>query len=482
MVEPRYAWVPPRARSLGRECVEFWKAAGGDPLLEWQEFVIDAILGLNDDDRFVSRDDGLCVARQNGKGVVLQAIELFVAFELGSAAGYDLVVHTAHEFATCQRHQIYLDEVIQNAPHLHARVKESGGYKHANGQESINLKDGTSIVFKARTKAGGRGYSADLLVWDEAMVVPDEVVGAQKPMLRASTGRHGVKTIYAGSAVDQEVHEYGINFARIRERGLEQSPKVCYLEWSAPFDHPSQMTDELLRDVRLFPLGNPSMAEGLILPETMMDEIEGFPRRTAAVELHDVGDWPRTDGVEELVFAIEAWDRLEQPDSVLQPYYQLAYDVSPERRTSIAFAGYNQDRLWHVEIQESKQGTLWVPGRIAEMVESGNIDVVACDAIGPAASLIPALEELGITVETVNSQEHAQACGRLVDMVADGTLAHLGSAELRDAIRGARTRQLGDAWAWSRKHSSVDISPLVAATLALGVAVGRFSSVTTGIF
>ena len=63
-------------------------------------------------------------------------------------------------------------------------------------------------------------------------------------------------------------------------------------------------------------------------------------------------------------------------------------------------------------------------------------------------------------------------CGQLVDLVAQGDLAHLGSDDLRDAIRGARSRPLGDAWAWSRKNSSVDISPLVAATLALGVASG----------
>jgi hypothetical protein len=464
-------WVPPRVRSLGPEAVACWEAAG-QRTLDWQSFAVDAILGIGEDDLFASTNDGICVARQNGKGVVEQIIEIFVAFELGYKFGYKLIVHTAHEFATCQEHQIRLDEVIQNAPHLHARVRDTGGYKHANGQESINLKDGTRIVFKARTKAGGRGYSGDLLVWDEAMVVPDEVVGAQRPMLRASSARFGAKTIYAGSAVDQEIHEYGVNFARVRERGIEQAAKVCYLEWSSPYDHPSQMTEDLLRDVRLFPLGNPSMAEGLIAVETMADEIESMPTRTAAVELHDVGDWPRTDGHEEGVFSIEAWDSLERPDSVLQPPYELAYDVSPERRSSIALSGRNQDDEWHVEIQESRQGTQWVPERIAEMFATGDVTVVVCDAVGPAASLVLALDELGVKVETVNSQEHGQACGRLVDMVEDRTLAHLGSGELRDAVRGARTRQLGDAWAWSRKHSSVDISPLVAATLALGASAG----------
>lgn len=475
MIEPRFVWVPPRTRSLGPECSAFWLAAGGS-LFDWQAFVLDGMLGLDEHDRFVSSNDGLDVARQNGKGVVLQALEAFVAFELGKRFGYQVVMHTAHEFATSSVHQIRLEEVIQDAPELHKRVKDRGGYMHANGRESINLKDGTQIVFKARTKAGGRGYSGDLLVWDEAMVIPDTVVGAQKPMLRASRAVHGPKTVYAGSAVDQEVHEYGVNFARMRERGLAQSPAMSWFEWSAPFDHPSQMTEDLLRDRSLFPTGNPSMVDGLISADTMADEVESMPGRTSAVELFCVGDWPRTDGLDDGMIDIAAWDRLERPDSVLQPPYCLAFDVSPERHTAIAIAGRNQDDLWHVEIQECKHGTRWAPERIAEMVDSGDVEEVVCDGVGPAASLVVVLDDLGVKVETVNAPEHGQACGRLVDMVNDETLAHLGSAELRDAIRGARSRPLGDSWAWSRKHSSVNIAPLVAATLALGAAAG----VTTG--
>jgi hypothetical protein len=55
----------------------------------------------------------------------------------------------------------------------------------------------------------------------------------------------------------------------------------------------------------------------------------------------------------------------------------------------------------------------------------------------------------------------------LIDQVNQGRLAHRAQPELRAAIKGAATRPLGDAWAWSRKNSHVDISPLVSCTLAL---------------
>jgi hypothetical protein len=473
MVEPRFAWFPPRSRSLGRDACDWWKAAGGT-LFDWQEFVIEGILGLGDDDRFVSTDDGIDVARQNGKGVILQVIEGFVAFELGHPAGYDVVMHTAHEFATALEHQWRLEEVIQDASHLHSRVKDRGGYKHANGQESINLKDGTRIIFKARTRGGGRGWSGDLLVWDEAMEIPEATVGAQKPTLRASTARHGAKTIYAGSAVDQTVHQHGVSFAFIREKGIAKSPRVSWVEWSAPLDHPDEMTADLLRDRSLWRQGNPSMDEGLIAEQTMADEIETMPARVAAVELFGVGDWPRTDGQVERKIDLEAWCALINTSSRLVPPYTLTFDVSPERMLAVALTGRNEDGKFHTEIHEHRAGMKWfVPWLVERWERSGHdIYTIAADGIGPAGSLRVELEEAGIPVEWITSSQLGEMCGYFVDVVAAGDLEHLGSQELRDAIAGAAERPLNDRWAWKRISSSVDISPLVAATIGVGIAAG----------
>ena len=58
------------------------------------------------------------------------------------------------------------------------------------------------------------------------------------------------------------------------------------------------------------------------------------------------------------------------------------------------------------------------------------------------------------------------------ELVSEGTVRHLGSGELSEAIKGACTRSLADAWVWSRRSSGVDISPLVASTLALWACAG----------
>jgi hypothetical protein len=63
-------------------------------------------------------------------------------------------------------------------------------------------------------------------------------------------------------------------------------------------------------------------------------------------------------------------------------------------------------------------------------------------------------------------REYAQACGALADDVRNGRWRHLGQQPLDEAVEGARTRPLADAWAWSWQHSLADIAPLEAVTLA----------------
>jgi hypothetical protein len=61
----------------------------------------------------------------------------------------------------------------------------------------------------------------------------------------------------------------------------------------------------------------------------------------------------------------------------------------------------------------------------------------------------------------------AGACGQFYDGVMDAWLHHIDQPQLNVALSVARKRPLGDAWAWNRKNAASDITPLVAATLAL---------------
>lgn len=58
---------------------------------------------------------------------------------------------------------------------------------------------------------------------------------------------------------------------------------------------------------------------------------------------------------------------------------------------------------------------------------------------------------------------------RIATLVAERGFRHIGQPELLGALRGAKSKPLGDAWCWSRKASPGDVAAVVALTLALAV-------------
>lgn len=452
--QPRITSVPPFVSTTGAEAIECCALAGLhlDP---WQELVLSSALGEREDGKWAAFEVGLEVSRQNGKGSILEARELTGLFVLDEG----LIIHSAHEFATSLEAFRRLLMLIEDTPDFDRRVKR---VSRAHGEEGIELKGGQRIRFRTRTKGGGRGFTGDCLLLDEAMIIPRAMHGALLPTLSA---RPNPQVWYTGTAVDQEVHEHGVVFASIRERGMKGGdPSLAYFEFSAEGDLLD--LDGVIDDERAWAAANPGLGIR-ISSEHVGHERRSMDPRTFAVERLGIGDWPRTDGGAQVI-ALDDWLALADPSSRPQDPVCFAFDVTPDRAgASIAVCGLRTDGFAHLEIVERKRGTGWVPGRVAELVAQHSSLAVICDAAGPAASLLPKLQDLEVDVMTVTAQEHAQGCGLIYDAVAQQTLRHLGTQELTSAIKGAVKRPLGDAWAWSRKNSGVDISPLVAITLAL---------------
>jgi hypothetical protein len=126
----------------------------------------------------------------------------------------------------------------------------------------------------------------------------------------------------------------------------------------------------------------------------------------------------------------------------------------------------DEDRRF-VKVLAHGAGTGWVIQTLTDLVDKHRPAAVLVDERSPAAALITGVENAGVDLERVNGTEYAGACAVFYDSAVQQTVLHDGDPELTAAVRGAGRRTLGDAWAWSRKGSSVDITALVAATLAL---------------
>jgi phage terminase large subunit-like protein len=463
LCRPRIECAQRFRATRAQEAVDVAGRAGLE--LDWhQQLVLSAgCAWLPKTGRWQHFEVGVCEPRQNGKNAILLARELagMFAWEEG------LIVHSAHMVDTSLEHFERLLSLIESVPEFDQQVHR---VSRTNGREGITLKKGPRIRFRSRSKGGGRGFSCDTIIFDEAMFVPESFHGALMPTLRA---RPNPQVWYAASAVDQEIHEHGLVLTRLRERAKRgDSDALCYFEWSLDYDRPEDIPEEVVTDPDTWAAVNPALGDRITSEHVAM-ELEALDRRTFAVEILGVGDWPDPTGRTDAQISVEQWAACQDEASTLLDPVCIAFDVSPERRTSIAAAGRNAEGHWHVEVLEKMAGTHWLADRLAQLDAQHSPQAIVCDAVGPAASIVPDLTAAGLTVEMVAANEHAQACGRLVDVVREERLRHLGSLDLWNAIRGARTRHLGDRWAWSRKSSAVDISPLVAATLALWAAMGQ---------
>jgi hypothetical protein len=463
---PRIMSMPEGADySFAEMALEWLDQIVGFELDPWQKLVLREGLAELEPGSWASTEVGLVVPRQNGKGAILEARELVGLFLLKES----LLIHSAHQFKTAEEHWLRLCARIEDVPELRSRV---AAMPKGAGTQGVTMKSGARLRILARKGGSGRGFSAPFVAFDEAMDLPEATVGDMVPTQSAMPRR---QRWFSGSAVDKEVHSEGVVFARVRERGIRgDSRRLAFFEWSLDRQGPDQMTREEMLDDELIAEANPGYGIRLFR-EAVEDEMETFVfGRSGAVERFNVGDWPRTDGSIERKIDLGAFDALTNTESQLQPPYTLTFDVSPERKLAVALSGRNQFEKMHTEIQEHRQGTQWFVPWLTDMYERCGHDIytIAADGIGPAGSLRVELDEAGLPVEWITSSQLGEMCGHFVDLVAEGGLQHLGSDELRAAVAGAADRPLNDRWAWKRISSSVDISPLVAATIGVGIAAG----------
>ena len=484
---PRVLHLPVSEPSLdrdGRAVVEL-AAMAGLHLDPWQatfieqsaakraETVWNPFTGKNEH-KWAAREVGLMISRQNGKGSILEARELAGLFLFGER----LIIHSAHQFDTSVEAFNRILMLIEQTPDLDREVKR---VSRSHGEEGVELLSGQRLRFRTRTKGGGRGFTGDCLILDEAMYLDKEMIAALMPTLSA---RPNVQIWYTGSAGNKNSTQFG----RVRSRALKcqhngcpcVDEKLLYAEWSAElcnmFCNADCNEHDRPDDPRTWAKAN--AAYGIRLgDEACLSEFKAMDPDMFAQERLGVGDWP-TENDSWAVIPEEPWKRRGDSGSLLTGQIVLAVDTSPDRGMScIVAAGANTKGDIHVEITSGEAdydyhyGQQWVVNRVKHIWDAHKPAAVAIDTASPAGALILELEALGIKVVSPTTREFAQSCGDFLAGVAPrkgetATITHMDQPPLTAAAATADRRQLQDLWAWSKQASSSDISPLVAATLA----------------
>jgi phage terminase large subunit-like protein len=473
-------WGTPRnyeRKTLGGKAARIMEAMGCSPM-PWQRYILDVALEIDPGTGLLAyRKIGLSVPRQQGKTELV----------------FTIMIHRI--MAWSQQNVVYACQTRTDArkrweDELLARMETSplDGKFHprkSNGNEAIIWKTTRSrIGITANTEKAGHGPPLDLGMIDEAFAhVDDRLEQAMSP---AMTTRKNAQMwwVSAGGTTKSvflnSKRQMGREMIERNWANSDWSGAVAYFEWYAPEDLPR---DDPSTWASCMPaLGITVQPETIKAELLSMDEPEfdrAYLNRTRKPTPPDDVNVPKKE-----------WVTCVDKESKATETLAFGIDVAPLRDySSISVASMQIDGKVHVELVDRRPGTDWLVAAIVKLKERWNPVAIALDAKGPAGSLLDELAVNGIKAPAIGSEplhgdlaiprayEVAAACGQMSDAIRQGTIRHIDQALLTGAINGASTRPLGEAWAWNRRSSMVDISPLVAATFARWALIVRESAI-----
>lgn len=446
---PRYRLVPDAVDSEGDLACDLAAGYGLTPF-DWQRMSLVDVMGVRPDGRWAAARAGLSLPRQNGKNGDAEILELWDISQLGLR-----VLHSAHEVKTARKAFKRLLAFFDNRrkyPELADMVKE---IRRTNGQEAVELHNGGSVEFMARTRSSGRGYSADVLVLDEAQELTDDELEAMLPTISASANP---QTVFMGTPPKPE--QPATVWRRIRAAGIEGTDsRLCWIEYSAdPDDDPCARETH----AKANPGAPVSIGWDAITDEQAALSVEGFARER-------LGIWQPKAGGPGAAIPDEPWQACRDLAVEMVGRKHLALDVSPSQSdASICVAAFDSSGAISVQVTHTGRGTHWVADRLkAGTADTGSpVTIVKGTA---AESLVEHLEREEIPFAIIPSTEYAIACGELLARVTAGTVHHRGQPDLETAVAGATAKAAGERWVFDRRTPGVNITPVCAAAAAVHV-------------
>lgn len=467
--------LPRAAESLdeAHAAIELWEFYKRRRLDGPQRLTVEVMMATRADGRWAASTTAREMPRQNGKGDEIEVVELW-----GLVQRAERILHTVHDAVLLATEtQSRMLSMIEGHADLR-RLKERAW--RGTGQQMIEMRNGGTIWYRTRTGGGGRGVDdVDRIVVDEAQhaeaehlaaITPTQLVSAN-PQLNAlgSAGIAG-KSVWwwqqrrlALSAEPDE--DFGYVGHTAETVSLDAEGRVMRMSVD-------------VNDRRYWYIANPALSRPNSIVGEPFFESQLRTLGAALFAREHLGVWdpePDDSGIGSALswpHWIASAENGVKVDGQLRPASPLvnggwaSLQVSPGMSAAtLGFAGVREDGLLHVEIVRHEPGTGWV----VEACKRATADTgrpLVVDPKSATAGLLDRLREAGVPLLELSSSEFVQACAALQDDVLNGRVKHLDQGPLNASVTGADIRPVGEAWAFSARASTVDISPLLAVTLA----------------
>jgi len=454
--EPSIRIEPKRSSSDG-ESAAMLMAAYGNDLDPWEADVVDCWLGTDEAGQYTMTSAGLSLPRQNGKNICLEAREFY-----GMVINGEKILHTAHQVRTSKKSFRRLAAMFTDKrhPEILDIVKQ---IRYTNGEEAIELDNGGSIEYSARSRQAARGFDGiSLLVYDEAQELTDDQVEALMPTLSASaTGMRQI--IYTGTPPYPGCP--GTVFRRRRVISMEApGTHDSWHEWGVQAKNVDEINAE---DEGLWYMTNPAL--GIHLTEDFMREEfrtmsrDGFCRER-------LGWWaPELSKADNYAIPETLWDSCgsmkKKPEGKTAYGVKFSPDASEVCLCGAVIPPEGPARISFIQKKPTGQGTQWLAKWLID-----RYDQACCVVIDGRNGVDVLIDKISDTWKAKGSvlkpsvKDVIASVGLLMDALNEKNVTWYRKQEsLRDSAITSIKRPIGGGWGFGGDNSI----PIEAAALAL---------------
>lgn len=460
----RHLVLPSGIVSTGWPAVEAECSKLGIEFDAWQDGAGKVVFAKRADGSYAATIGGVVISipRQVGKTFFIGAI-IFALCLLNPGL---LVIWTAHQLATA-------GETFRSMQGLARKPKIAPYVKRVllgSGDEAIEFMNGSRILFGARERGFGLGFTkVGVLVMDEAQRLTEKTMDDLVPTTNQSVN----PLIFLIGTPPRPTDAGEVFKSRRREALSGDSDDMVYLEFSADPDvNPASWAPKYV-DWAAVAKANASYPKRT--PRTailrMLKNLgpESFRRE-------GLGVWDDDQAGSRLISA-DLWRKRgvdEAPTGVASYGVAFSQDGS---RVSLGGARKHAGGV-HVELIDAQTGPVELGiGSLADWLAASwrTAAVIVISGAAGAKVLKQALRDRGVpesVIHVASTPDYTTACAMAWEAVKDGSLTHLdseGQAVLDGsvAVCDMKKRSASGAWGWEATTPTGDETPIESVSLAL---------------
>lgn len=444
----------------------------------WQENILYDLFKVDANGNWANAEYGLLVGRQSGKSYVIAAYLLAHLFLFPSEDDRPKnILFSAHLVSTTAEIFKRVVHTINSNDALADRVSR---LNTAEGREIVELLPpkgrpegtGASLRTQSRSKGGGRGFSYQIMCFDEAQIMKQETLNALDYTQATFTN---TQMFFAGTVPQPE--DICEVFEDLRDRGRTpagEHDNVGWAEWSpegAEDPDKALVIDYSLVDV--WAQANPAAGYKIKI-DRIAKEYEKNKKNPEGFAKERLSIWPSRRAEEEARYNdldLTLWDGFGMPADA-KPSTELPWAIVPViglggGYASVCAAARLPDERIAVVHLKSDEFRTWVAQYLKEA--SVNFPKSKLFVDGKNTSAIERdFFELGIDPVKYSSTQIADAFEDFHVLYQQEKITHYNQPELLQSFQFAQPRKVGNmGYTWEGTNPNISPTQAQAATLAV---------------